>query len=270
MTQETQTKKSVKEIVQDQINRGDFSQMPEGEFYELTKIRNQFQYTIYVTSLERARKDMEFLQILGDQEPIIQAKITEHLPEVFYIRSLEWDEDDRKTVQSFTLENRESLRRDLLHYAAAELHDFQNLPKMESFADFSQIIEDMDRGGNVQGILRVEDYEKYRSEKERRELEGMASKIAYDHNLNPLSDEFLDLLYLKIEGVKAEKYAMKEDGLCAGFGITVDQYFADQNYLSDRANDYERIIGWIARECPLMMMKYHERRKARIQEENAA
>ena len=94
------------------------------------------------------------------------------------------------------------------------------------------------------GFITNTEYEKKMEDKKRHEMEAMCAIIMKRENITQVdSEEFFnkveELCESEDAGYKSELDGMKEDGLCGGFGMTVEQYFDDRNFVSgcrDSAN----------------------------------
>lgn len=121
---------------------------------------------------------------------------------------------------------------------------------------------------NVSYIGTEEDYEILRKEQARHEMEACAAHFAKKFNLRSTSVDFIAALQDEAESVHSkcndELYAMQEDGPCAGFGISSEQYYADRDYVRSQAHNeaqpIEKLLEWLQENCPLQWAQAEEKR----------
>lgn len=127
--------------------------------------------------------------------------------------------------------------------------------KLETPSDvWSLYCEDIEQGM----LMTLDRYKQYKEEKDRRKNEAFASKLCKESGLKAGTLEFIDYLYSKIEGYDREKYGMKEDGLCCGWGITAEQWYDDYNYLGSKQSEIHDLLSYYEEHLPLLMARYWE------------
>jgi hypothetical protein len=140
---------------------------------------------------------------------------------------------------------------------------------LSEIQDVSEVFEIARDIWDATRIITREEYDKERAEEKRKKLEIEAKRLAYDWGVAVNSMEFIERLEGKIDSIKDRQFGMKEDGLCIGWGVSVDQWFDEYNHLGSDINHVDEILEWINEECPLLMMKFQEQKRKEAQQQQA-
>ena len=95
------------------------------------------------------------------------------------------------------------------------------------------------------------------AEKERQELEGIASRFAASLRLSVDDVAFLDALHSAVYREREVREGMREDGLCAGDGTHAGYYEACDGS-QDRSWRLRRLQGWMRANTPLLWARWLE------------
>lgn len=105
--------------------------------------------------------------------------------------------------------------------------------------------------GELLGVYTGEEKHGLLLNRDKQKIEQFATVLASEWNLAINTAEFYLKCAALVDSYREEKAGMREDGLCAGFGITPEQYFDDQNYLEDKAGAVAEVMRWFETACPL-------------------
>lgn len=105
---------------------------------------------------------------------------------------------------------------------------------------------------DILGIKSLKDFEKREQDAIRQELEAQASAIASKYGCNVNSLQFLDACEAELEHFSNYREGMREDGLCLGWGVTVEQWYQESNASHQDSDAIARIIQWVKENLPLL------------------
>lgn len=115
-------------------------------------------------------------------------------------------------------------------------------------------------------IFTKKEYERHEAEKNMKEANEIASRICRTYNVKPNTMDFVhavvshynDIMdaednYRNNDEMRMERYAGYDNK---------DNFFTDNDYSSSvesrASEDLEKVLGWLNRNCPLLMAKYEE------------
>jgi hypothetical protein len=125
-------------------------------------------------------------------------------------------------------------------------------------------------------VMTLKDWEKQEFQKEAEHMEVVMANIIREHKLSTaFCGEFIAILLKKINAIQSDYdsqlQGMEEDGLCAGWGITPEQYFNDRDFVIGRrerdVSEYD-ILNAMERHFPLRYAKAMEEYMALPREES--
>lgn len=155
------------------------------------------------------------------------------------------------------------IQHELKHARRFNYDDTRDWSKVTSFKDLKAVIRDYydDADLRVEGIFTKPELEAHEKKKERVRLETAARKIADANNVAPGSMEFIKLCYRILNRQESYREGLREDGLCIGYGVTIDQWCDEVNASRSDTQDVRDILDWLSQHCPMLWAEYEESRK---------
>lgn len=185
--------------------------------------------------------------------------------EGFIVRAVDYDHESHTSwpvSESFTPASAVRAVREACTYR--NKIDFDAIESVKTFDGIKEVIGDSyaEAGVQILCIGSQAEIEAQRVEEERQKLERTASQLAGELGLRIDSFEFIAALESRMQAERDHRYGMREDGLCMGMGVTVEQWMDDFNYSQSVESSWGDILDFLNSHCPLLMAQYRERKLA--------
>lgn len=165
-----------------------------------------------------------------------------------------YDEDTGEKWESHTEHDAKSVLRVIVTDGYHEKDEIVDVADESIVSLAYQYIDGGDGCGTL--VETKKTYDNRRRNERRQRLEDEAADICRRYDCKPNTLEFLHALDMELERFKTYREGMREDGLCIGYGVTVEQWYDEFNASRGDSEHIYEIMEWVEEFCPLLWMEY--------------